>query len=214
MKDKRERFTVTFTIEVLLMMGLIVLIGCKNQAELTTPAETKQKASGANKGDDMGKVLKITWQRLVDEKGRTCQRCGSTEKELQKALRSLKKSFAPLGIKLISEKKALDPATCAKDISQSNRIWIGERTLEEWLGAKVGKSPCGFCCAEFGDQVECRTVEVEEQVYETIPAVLIVKAGLLAAADLHEEPSAKPCRPGNSSAKISISSCCPVSYKE
>lgn len=214
MKGKRERFTVTFTIEVLLMMGLIVLTGCKNKAEPTTPAETQQKASGVNKGDDMGKVLKITWQRLVDEKGQTCQRCGSTKKELQKVLQSLKKSFAPLGIKVISEKKALAPSTCAKDISQSNRIWIGERTLEEWLGAKVGKSTCGFCCAEFSDQVECRTVEVQGQVYETIPAVLIVRAGLLAAADLYEEPSARPCCPGNSSAKIGISSCCPVSREE
>ena len=214
MKGKRERFTVTFTIEVLLMMGLIVLTGCKNKVEPTTPAETKQKASGANKGDDMGKVLKITWQRLVDEKGRTCQRCGSTEKELQKALRSLKKSFAPLGIKVISEKKALDPATCAKDISQSNRIWIGERTLEEWLGAKVGKSTCGFCCAELGDQVECRTVEIEGQVYETIPANLIIRAGLLAAASLYEGPPANPCCPGSSPAKTTVLPCCPVSSEK
>ncbi len=87
----------------------------------------------------MTKVLKITWQRLVDEKGQTCQRCGSTEKELQKALQSLDKSLTPLGIKVALKKKALDPAVCAKDISQSNRIWIGKQSLEEWLGAKVGK---------------------------------------------------------------------------
>ncbi len=162
----------------------------------------------------MTKVLKITWQRLVDEKGRTCQRCGSTEKELQKALQSLKESLTPLGIKVISEKKSLDPATCAKDISQSNRIWVGERTLEEWLGAKVGKSTCGFCCAELGDEVECRTVEVQGQVYETIPANLIVRAGLLAAADLYTKSSAKSCCPGQSSVKTNVSPCCPVSREE
>jgi len=175
-----------------------LLVGCRDK-------------SNADKGEGMAKVLKITWQRLVDEKGQTCERCGSTEKELQKAFQSLKKSLAPLGIKVALEEKALDPATCAKDISQSNRIWVGERTLEEWLGAQVGKSPCGFCCAELGDQVECRTVEVGEQVYETIPADLIVRAGLLAAASLYEEPPAKPCCPGGSSAKTDISPCCPAS---
>lgn len=167
--------------------------------------------SNASKGGSMAKVLKISWQRLVDEKGQTCQRCGSTEKELQKALQSLKKSLAPLGIKVALEKKTLDPATVAKDISQSNRIRVGERTLEEWLGAQVGKSLCGFCCAELGDKVECRTVEVEGQVYETIPAKLIVRAGLLAAARLYGESSTKSCCPGSSSVKTDIPPCCPTS---
>ncbi len=167
--------------------------------------------NNVKKGERMAKVLKISWQRLVDEKGQTCQRCGSTEKELRKASRSLKKSLSPLGIKVTLEKKTLDPATVAKDISQSNRIWVGERTLEEWLGAKVGKSLCGFCCAELGEQVECRTVEVEGQVYETIPAKLIIKAGLLAAAGLYEEPSARSCCPHGSSVKTDIPPCCPTS---
>jgi len=165
--------------------------------------------SDANKGKVMAKALKISWQRLVDEKGQTCQRCGTTGTELQKAFRSLKESLAPLGIKVTLEKKSLDPATCAKDISQSNRIWVGERTLEEWLSAKVGKSLCGFCCAELGDQVECRTVEVGGQVYEAIPADLIIRAGLLAAADLYGELPAKSCCPGDSSAKTDVSPCYP-----
>lgn len=130
------------------------------------------------------KVLKIEWQRLVDEKGQTCQRCGETEKEVQKAFKSLKQSLAPLGIKVALENKAIDPLTCAKDVLQSNRIWIGGHTLEEWLNAKVGKSSCEFCCEELGNEAECRTVEIEGQVYEAIPANLIVEAGLLAASEL------------------------------
>jgi len=130
------------------------------------------------------KVLKIEWQRLVDEKGQTCQRCGSTEKEVQKAFQNLKQSFAPLGIKVVLEEKALDVATCAKNISQSNRIWVGGRPLEEWLNAQVGQSPCETCCGELGSNVECRTIEVGGEVYERIPADLIVRAGLLAAAEV------------------------------
>lgn len=167
--------------------------------------------SDATKGENMTKVLKITWQRLVDEKGQTCQRCGSTEKQIQKALQSLKASLAPLGLKVTLEKKSLDPTTCAKDISQSNRIWIGDRALEEWLGAKVGKSLCGFCCTEFDGQVECRTVEVEGQVYETVPANLIIRAGLLAASDLYAESSTKSCCPSDSSAKTNVPPCRPIS---
>jgi hypothetical protein len=141
------------------------------------------------------KVLQIRWQRLLDEKNQTCERCGSTEQELQKAFQSLKKSLAPLGIDVVLEKKALDPATCAKDVTQSNRIWIGERALEEWLGGKVGKSPCGFCCVELGGSVECRTVTIGDQTFEAIPAKLIIKAGLLAASQSINVNTSEPCCP-------------------
>ena len=36
-------------------------------------------------------------------KGETCPRCGSTEQEIEKAVLTLKQSFAPLGIKVILE---------------------------------------------------------------------------------------------------------------
>ena len=156
------------------------------------------------------KVLQIRWQRLLDEENQTCERCGSTEQELQKAFQSLKKSLAPLGIEVSLEKKALDPATCAKDVTQSNRIWIGERALEEWLGGKVGKSPCGFCCEEFSDNVECRTVTVGEDTYEAIPAQLIIKAGLLAASQLVEISGTEACGGQQPSAtEAGSSECCP-----
>jgi len=157
------------------------------------------------------KMLTVRWQRLVDEKGQTCERCGSTEKELQEALGSLKKSLGSLGIEVVLDKRALDPKTCAKDISQSNRIWIGERPLEAWLGAKVGKSVCGFCCAHLGDAVECRTMTVGGKTYEAIPAKLIIKAGLLAGSQLLDAPSGQSgCQAPRSIQKKS-SKCCPTS---
>ncbi|UCG35074.1 MAG: DUF2703 domain-containing protein [Candidatus Omnitrophota bacterium] len=139
------------------------------------------------------KNLKIRWQRLVDEKGKTCQRCGLTEQELKKAVKSLKKSLAPLRIKVALEKQALDASTCAKDVSQSNRIWLNDRALEEWLSAEVGKSLCGFCCEELGDNVECRTLDVGDQTHETIPAELIIKAGLLAASQMINTKTPDSC---------------------
>jgi hypothetical protein len=128
---------------------------------------------------DAIKTLTIRWQRLVS-KGETCPRCGDTEKEIGKALQTLEQSLNPLGIKVALEKQELKPGEFQKDPLQSNRIWIGGRSLEEWLGLKVGQTPC---CQTCGD-AECRTVENAGQVYESIPAELIVKAGLLAASSL------------------------------
>ncbi len=159
------------------------------------------------------KTLTVRWQRLVDEEGQTCERCGSTEKEVQEAMASLRKSLGALGIDVVLEKKALSPEVCAEDISQSNRIWVGERTLEEWLGADVGKSPCGFCCVDLGENVECRTVTVGEKTYETIPAELIIKAGLVAGSQLVGTPSGESCCPPPGTGKNAGPSCCPEPLK-
>ena len=87
------------------------------------------------------KVLKIKWQRLlIDEGGQTCPRCGSTENELEKAVNTLKQSFAPLEIEVIIEKKVIDSVKFATNVLESNRIWVNDKPLEEWLGAEFGRS--------------------------------------------------------------------------
>lgn len=136
------------------------------------------------------KILKIKWQRLVDDDDKTCERCGTTGNEIRNAVEKLKTSLKPLGIEVVLEEKAIDPATCAKDVSQSNRIWVGEQPLEEWLGAQVGKSPCSTCCEELGENVECRTVAIGGNTYEAIPADVIAQAGLLAAAEIVKKDQA------------------------
>ena len=185
------------------LVSLFVLIaigGC------TTDTSTIKKDENQDK---TMKVLPIKWQRLVDEKGQTCERCESTGKEVEKAFQSLKESLAPLGIKVTFEEKALDPMTIAKDVSQSNRILVGKRPLEEWLDARVGKSPCGFCCAELGDDVECRTVEVDGRTYEMIPAELVVRAGLLAASQLLAKGPLEPEGETRTAIETPSSPCCP-----
>ncbi len=122
------------------------------------------------------KTIKIVWQRLVDEQGQTCARCRGTEQELHKALRFLVKSLAPVGISFALETKSLDAREFARDPSQSNRLWIDGRPLEKWLTAEAGLSPCCGPCGE----AQCRTLEVEGAVYETIPAELIIKGALAA----------------------------------
>jgi hypothetical protein len=126
------------------------------------------------------KTLVIRWQRLVDDSGDTCGRCGSTEQSIDEARRLLAASLKPLGMRVRVVKSQLTAAQFKFDPSESNRIWIGEETLDTILGAKTGTSACAGVCG--GNP--CRTTVVDGQSYETIPAELIVRAGLRVAADL------------------------------
>lgn len=125
------------------------------------------------------KKLTITWQRLLS-KGETCPRCGLTENEIDKAVTLLRQSLEPLGVEIVLEKRELSVDLFKKDTLQSNAIRINGRLLEEWLGARTGQSECCDVCGPN----DCRTMEVGGDVYEAIPADLIIKAGLLAAAQL------------------------------
>jgi hypothetical protein len=98
-----------------------------------------------------------------------------------------------LGIEPTLDERAIDERSFKTNPSESNRIWIAGRPLEEWLGAKVGSSRC---CSVCGDS-ECRTVEVAGASFEAIPEKLFLKAGLLAAAHLLSPTTAKPSREGD-----------------
>jgi DNA repair exonuclease SbcCD ATPase subunit len=124
------------------------------------------------------KNLVITWQRLISE-GNTCPRCGSKEDELDKAALQLKEKLNPLGIEVVLEKTELTLKEFKKDPIQSNRILFNGKSLEDLIGAETGQSQCCDVC---GDK-ECRTVKIEEESHETIPADIIVKAGLVAASE-------------------------------
>ena len=159
--------------------ALLLLSGCAKKEREVSENMSKKIAK-----TPMAKTLTITWQRLVDEKGATCDRCGLTEQDVDKAVGALKSSLGPLGIDVALEKKALDTETVAKDISQSNRIWIGGQTLEDLLQAQAGMSPCDSCCTLMGENVECRPLVVDGRTYEAVPAELIIRAGLIAGSRL------------------------------
>ena len=126
------------------------------------------------------KTLPIVWQRLVSSDGKTCDRCNATYREMQRAVGKLKAALGPLGVEPTLETREIDERTFKADPSESNRIWIAGRPMEEWLGASVGSSRC---CSVCGDS-ECRTVEVGGNMFEAIPEELVVRAALLAASQL------------------------------
>jgi len=178
------------------LIGLIACIG------LVTGCATLTENNG---GKDM-KRLNILWQRLVDERGQTCDRCGTTETAVEEAVQKLKRSLKELDIYVVLEKKTLSHSTFLKDPLESNRIWIAGEPLEKWLSATTGQSKC---CSTCGDS-DCRTVTIDGKIYEAIPTELIVKAGLLASAQLlHSEPRGSCCPPVESQKKGS--GCCPSS---
>jgi hypothetical protein len=167
------------------ILGSPNIAWCQNQPgkEASIPLK-KQQAR------DKMKTLKIQWQRLVID-DQTCQRCGATETEVDKAVQSLKQSLNPLGIEVRLEKRAITQAEFEKNPSKSNLIVIGDRSLEEWLQARTGQSSC---CGPCGD-AECRTIETQGKIYETIPAELITKAGLIAAGKLFNPKAGQTCCP-------------------
>ena len=123
--------------------------------------------------------LPILWQRLVAE-GRTCDRCNATYQEMQRAIEKLRQSLHPLGIEPRLEIREIDEQSFKANPSESNRIWIAGRPMEEWLGASVGSSRCCSVCGTS----ECRTVEVEGTTFETIPETLFLRAALVASSQL------------------------------
>ena len=90
----------------------------------------------------------------------------------------------PLGIEPVLETREIDEATFKANPSESNRIWIAGKPMEELGNASVGSSSC---CSVCGDS-ECRTVDVGDTTYEVVPAELLVKAGLIAALTINAQP--------------------------
>ena len=171
-----------------------MIIGCATQPKYNT-----------TRGEQM-KKLEIGWQRLVDEQGQTCGRCGTTETAVEEAVHKLSRSLNELGIEVVIVKKTLSPSAFLEAPLESNRIWIAGEPIEKWLSATYGQSKCCSACKDS----ECRTLIIDGKTYEAIPPELIVKAGLLAGAQmLHSEPYNSCCPTADASNKSP--GCCPSS---
>lgn len=161
------------------------------------------------------KVMTVLWKRLV-KGGETCTRCGDTGRELNAAVAKLAAALQPLGIEPVLETQEIDEAAFKTDTSESNRVWIAGKSIEEWLGADVGMSRC---CSVCGDS-DCRTLKVGGNTYETIPEEQFIKAGLMAASQMVSSASspdrgAKSCsgstagtEPCSPAPEISKGGCC------
>ena len=126
------------------------------------------------------KTLPIVWKRLVNEEGKTCERCQATHVEMQGAVAKLNAVLSPLGIEPVLEEQVISQASFEADPSESNRVWIAGKPMEESLDGRVGSTPC---CSVCGGS-ECRTVEVGDTTFEALPEPLFIRAALVAASEL------------------------------
>ncbi len=151
-----------------------------------------QKQCGCNSNSNSNSIknlnINIKWQRLV-AKGETCPRCESTEQELNKAIDKLQQALSPLEIKVTLEKEEINISEFKQDPLQSNRILINDQPIENLLKGKVGQSPCCEVCGP----TDCRTMEIDGQIYETIPSELIIQAGLMAANEILNTKRTNSC---------------------
>lgn len=159
--------------------------GCRTAVRRPGPPA----AGGSAVGGKGMRTLCILWQRLVDEGGRTCDRCGATETAVWEAARELGRSLKGRGVEVVVETRVLSVSTFLRDPLESNRIWIAGEPIEKWLEAGTGQSRCCSACGTS----DCRTMAVDGRVYEAIPAELIIKAGLVAGGQLHPTDPPGPC---------------------
>lgn len=125
------------------------------------------------------KAMIVEWQRLVDKDGQTCDRCACTGDAIETAVYKLKRCLFEVGIEVLLKNHIINHSDFITNPLQSNQILIDGRTIETWLGASTGQSSC---CGPCGDN-ECRTIRVDSRTYEAIPEAVILRAGLLAAAE-------------------------------
>lgn len=118
------------------------------------------------------KKLDIIWQRLVDERGETCDRCYKTYINLESALEKLTPLLDKVDVKIKFQKKALSMDEFKKNPLSSNEIIINGKKIEQILNLKVGQS---CCCGPCGDS-ECRTVIDDTGEKEEVEERLIIKA--------------------------------------
>jgi hypothetical protein len=132
------------------------------------------------------KQMPILWKRLV-KSGETCTRCANTGRELEAAVVKLAVSLRPLEIEPVLETREINEDAFKADPSESNRVWIAGKPIEEWLDADVGVSRCCSVCGES----DCRTLEIGGHTYEAIPAEQVIKAGLMAGAQMLSSASSQ-----------------------
>ncbi|MBN2543146.1 DUF2703 domain-containing protein [bacterium] len=130
------------------------------------------------------KTLSIKWQKYLAASDSSCCRFTNTEKELEKAVSTLEKTLAPLGISVELEADEINKEDFLKDPTQANVIWLADKRIEDWLSADIGKAKCDKLSTELGKDIECRTIMLDGKTYDSIPSELIVKAALLASSEM------------------------------
>ena len=118
------------------------------------------------------KHLEIEWRHL-DKDGKTCDRCSGTGETLRFAFADLVRELKPKGWEVTLKETLLTD----QEISESNIIYLNGVALETLLpGARKSENCCASCGEILGSPTICRTLDRNGQIFEAIPASMIVEA--------------------------------------
>ena len=153
---------------------------CAKQDSQTCPSTSQCTSCDVGAIDASAKPsLTIRWKRRVEgENGDSVRAHWTAEKEVDAAFAMLKSSLQPAGIDVVLQKVPLTEEQFAKDPLKSNRLWLNGASLEMYLPeAKAGSVQSPDSTTVY------RTVEFAGASFRDVPRQMIVKAGLIAAAD-------------------------------
>lgn len=120
------------------------------------------------------KKLTIEWKHY-DKEGETCTRCNNTGENIKRALVNISTDPKFKGIKIIYKETKLE----ASQMSESNIVLVNGQLLEDILNATASENHCHSCTCLAGKDTDCRTINLNDKIYEDIPEKLIIRAILL-----------------------------------
>lgn len=144
-----------------------------------------QVSNAQSKDMEAQRTLVIRWQHAVCQNDNPCERCINTPLEIQQAFDDLKTSLSGLGITVTLEEKKIK--------HHDDHLFINDRDVVDLLKGERVKTACANCFDDKGNPRTCNSLKLGDDVFEVIPAELIIKAGLVAASELITAAPEAPC---------------------
>ena len=158
----------------LLFMVATVLAGDK-----TTINVTEKKTA---------KEVVVAWNKCVDKDAKPINCCGISEEQLKKAITMMEES----GVKVALKVQQMTMDAEHKSCSAMPKATFNGKTMAELLNGEQVMAKCSKACAGHeGGKAECEMLKIGDKTYETIPAEMIAKAGILASGMEVSESGAK-----------------------
>jgi hypothetical protein len=131
-------------------VGVVEVVAASKTPKIATEHNTQKTECSCEASPEGGTMTQLptVWQRLVSADGKTCPRCDATSQHLQSAAAKLKEVLKPLNVEPILELREIGESSFRSNPTESNRIWIAGKPLEEWLGASIGSSSCCSVCGD------------------------------------------------------------------
>ncbi|MBN1432098.1 MAG: DUF2703 domain-containing protein [Methanomicrobiaceae archaeon] len=148
---------------------------CKDEnKDNKSPCTCGSSCCGDNSAGDCAGVLTVEWRHVGENIDSTCERCSTTGNILKEVLDEIEPLMSEKGIR-IEVKETVLPN---EKIGESNMILFNGIPLEKLVeGMEISHTPCESCaCITGQDDVKCRAVNFEGEIYEAVPAELIRRA--------------------------------------